>query len=219
MTLSECTDQPVWHYALAGAWFIQMGVHEGMHAEVAFRRGDDTASLLGKRTINPLAHIEWSNPISWIVTVALPIYSALYWSFPIGMAWVPVNPARLKNGDRDHALVALAGPGGNILLCAVCLAVHFTILRWLPENQTTAAVEALFGAIYFTSIVYGIFNLTPIPPLDGSRVLYWLCPYGARRALDAIEPWGLWIVILLFRVEVVYLTFYAIVGHGTFLYR
>jgi Zn-dependent protease len=218
VTIVECMAEPVWPYALAGAWFIQMGIHEGMHAEAAFRLGDDTASLLGKRTVNPLAHIEWGSLFGIGFSLFLPIYTALTRGFPMGMAWVPLNILRFERPDRDRALVSLAGPAGNFVLSAACLLVHHTILAWLPESPATAGVEALCAAVYFTSIVYGLFNLAPIPPLDGSRVLYWISGDGIRRVMDSIEPFGLFVAILVFEVPAISRTFAMLVGWLAVLY-
>ena len=99
---------------LMGAWFVQMGAHEGAHAYVAHHYGDDTAYRLGKKSFNPLNHIEGSfNSI--FLSVLLPCLTALQ-GLPIGMAWVPVNPRKLRKPQRDMALVSFAGPAANLLV-------------------------------------------------------------------------------------------------------
>ncbi len=202
MTFEECRREAIWPYCAFAAWFVQMGVHEGMHAIEAYRRGDNTADMLGKRSINPLAHIDFAKPISIIVTVVIPFVTVFYLELGIalGMAWVPINPRHFRRPYRDWAMVALAGPFGNLLVCAVCLVIHFGVLRWLPDNRSVAAVETLFCSIYVTSIVYGVFNLVPIPPFDGSRIVYWLGGPGIRDIFDRIQPFGFLIVVVTFRV-------------------
>ena len=203
MTVRECLGQEIWPYCAVVAWFVQMGFHEGMHAQFAYRRGDPTADFLGKRSVNPLAHIEWTNPASLIASVAIPILTVFAFGYPIpiGMAWVPINMSNFRQPLRDRAIVSAAGPFGNLIVCAICLVVHFGVLQWLPhENRSVAAVETLCCAIYATSIVYGVFNLVPIPPLDGSRIVYWLANAPVRRAYDTVEPYGFFIVLALFQL-------------------
>jgi Zn-dependent protease len=221
MTFPECREESIWPYCALAAWFVQMGVHEGMHAVEAYRRGDPTADMLGKRSINPLAHIDFGKPMSVIATVVIPIVTVFYLELGIalGMAWVPINPRNFRRTYRDWAMVSLAGPFGNFLVCVVCLVIHFGVLQWLPENRSVAAVETLFCAIYVTSILYGVFNLVPIPPFDGSRVVYWLGGPGIRPFFDQIQPFGFLIVVVLFRVVPgVAETFFAIVGLLTLAY-
>ena len=221
MTFGDCYDEPIWRYCAISAWFVQMGVHEGLHAFEAHRRGDPTADMLGKRTINPLAHIEFGNPMSLIATVVLPVVTVFYLDLGIalGMAWVPINPRHFRRPYRDWAMVSLAGPFGNLLLCTVCLVVHFGVLRWLPESRSVAAVETLFCSIYITSVIYGFFNLIPVPPLDGSRVIYWLGGPAVRGLFDQIQPFGFLLVVVMFQVlPGVGAAFYGLIGLFTWAY-
>jgi len=213
VNLAECAGEEMWPWFLAGAWFIQMGVHEGAHAEAAFRCGDDTAALLGKRTIIPIAHIEFTNPFALLVTVALPILTAFGgYGVAMGMAWVPVNPLRFRHMYRDHALVALAGPAANLALSAFCLAVHAFVMPFVPaDNSAFIGIESLLASVYLTSLAYGLFNLVPVPPLDGSMFVYWLAP-PLRFAIDRMRPWGLLVVYLLFQVDAVAIGFFLAVG-------
>ena len=110
---------------LIGAWFIQMGAHEGAHAHMAYRCGDDTSSVLGKRSFNPLNHVEWTNINSILFSVVVPSLTAYYYMFPMGMAWVPVNVRRLKNPGKDMAKISFVGPLANLVVAAICLIVHF----------------------------------------------------------------------------------------------
>lgn len=183
--------------SFALAWFIQMGIHEGAHAYAAYACGDDTAYLMGKRSIDPFRHIQWNNLSSVLLGVVLPVYTASLGQIPLGMAWVPVNILRFRKQRRDHALVAACGPLSNLLLCALLLAVGAGLSR-LPPHPAVIALIGLCHATYLTSLVYGVFNALPLPPLDGSRVLYYVLPPRARQVMDDLEPYGFWFLILLF---------------------
>ncbi|RMH55135.1 MAG: site-2 protease family protein [Candidatus Hydrogenedentota bacterium] len=180
------------------SWFLQMGLHEGAHAYVADFLGDPTAERAGLKTFDPFRHIRWNDLSSLLFSVVFPILTAVQGYVPMGMAWVPVNPASFRNPERDHALVSAAGPVSNLLLAAVCLLLHHILP--LPADPTSlAALPHLFlQTLYLTSIVYGFFNLIPVPPLDGSRVVYWLLPRPGKDFLDDIAPYGFLILIGLF---------------------
>ncbi len=188
------------HLSFILAWFIQMGIHEGAHAWAAWRCGDDTAYLLGKRTIDPLKHINWTEFNSVMLGVILPVMTAAR-GVPMGMAWVPVNPLRFRRMRRDHAIVAAAGPLSNFALALLLLGLNVVAVHYLYpflDASKATAIEILLYAVYKTSIIYGIFNAIPLPPLDGSRVLYYFLPPQLRQVMDDMEPYGFWILILLF---------------------
>jgi Zn-dependent protease len=195
--VSSLTVMPAHFLEFFLAWFIQMGVHEGAHAWAAWRCGDDTAYLLGKRSIDPFRHIQWNQINSVLLAVVLPAVTAWQYGFPMGMAWVPVNPLRFKKMRRDHAIVSAAGPVANLLLSIVVLLIGIAIAG-LPDSNATEVATDLCYAVYITSIVYGAFNMIPLPPLDGSRVLYYFLPPSWRAIMEDIEPYGFWIMILLF---------------------
>lgn len=179
------------------AWFAQMGIHEGMHAYAAKWRGDDTAEALGKKSFNPFVHIDPRDPNSVIGGVVLPIVTSLQ-GFPMGMAWVPVNPARFGAPRRDWAIVAAAGPLGNVLLCAALLPLHAMLNPFREVQLFARMIDDAAYAIYVTSMIYGVFNLVPIPPLDGSRVLYYFLPAAGRDLMEEIAPYGFILIIVLF---------------------
>lgn len=189
------------------AWFVQMGLHEGGHAYTADYFGDDTARLLGKKSFNPLNHIEWDNFNYLILAVGLPVFSALQGGFPMGMAWVPINPARMRNRDIAVPLVSFAGPLANFLLLIVCLGLHFVLVQF-PQSQLQPGSFSLAGGfwlldealfcIYITSAIYGMFNLVPIPPIDGASVLRYFLPKAGKNLMDDIAPYGFFILMALF---------------------
>lgn len=196
------------------AWFLQMGLHEGGHAYAAYYLGDDTSSLLGKRSIHPFDHVEWNNMGSILMSVILPVVTAAVTAsgIPLGMASVPVNPMRLKNRSRDMALISFAGPFGNLVLMVICWGLH-EFMMFLPYTNMAASPDAsldvgallwLFDelclCVYLTSALYAVFNLVPIPPLDGSSILRHFLPRSGQDLLDSIRPYGFTILMVLFWV-------------------
>jgi Zn-dependent protease len=189
-----------------GAWFVQMGAHEGAHAWVAYWRGDETAYHLGKRTFNPLAHVNWKSINSILMAVGLPILTAMAGWIPMGMAWVPVNPRRLKFPSRDMALISLAGPMANFVIVILCLVLHWVLpgageFSVIPQSAIPKALWLFHKFLYvtaLTSILYGVFNLVPIPPLDGSKVLRFFLPEAGRDIMDRLTPYGMWMIIAVF---------------------
>lgn len=182
------------------AWFAQMGFHEGGHAWAAYWLGDKTAYHLGKRTVNPFAHVNWDQWQSVVSSVAVPAITVLTFGFPLGMAWVPVNPGNFRHPYRDHAIVALAGPGGGFLVALIILGLWVAVGPLFSGELTTAlqVLQMLLAMTYVTAIIYSVFNLVPVPPLDGSNVIYYLGNENLRRFLDMIRPYGFFIIIIVF---------------------
>jgi Zn-dependent protease len=181
--------------------------HEWAHGYVAKRLGDDTASLLGRLTLNPLAHID---PIG---TLALPALLMVSGS-PFLFGWakpVPVTFSRLRNPWRDMIYVALAGPTMNLVLAAASaavLAVIGQVAAHVPENPAAGlrVIEPL--AIMCTmsmqlNVVLAVFNMLPIPPLDGGRVAVGLLPRPLAERLAQLEPYGFLIVMALLMTHVI----------------
>lgn len=170
-----------------GVILVSMTLHEVMHGLMAYWLGDDTAKEQGRLTLNPLKHID---PF---LTVILPVL-LLVLGGPIfgGARPVPFNPARVRYDEFGAALVALAGPLVNLVIAFFATGLLVLI------GPTVGSVGWL--AIMMTiqvNLGFFVFNLLPIPPLDGSRVLYAFAPEFVRRTMEAMEQFGLVVVAVL----------------------
>lgn len=173
-------------------------VHEAAHGYVARHFGDNTAAMLGRVTLNPLKHID---PIG---TIAIPLILALVTqgAFVLGYAKpVPVRFGKLRNPRRDMVLVALAGPLSN-LAQALIWGLLFCLLVFAGVNEPFFITMCVIGVMI--NVVLFAFNLFPLPPLDGGRVLVGLLPPGPAMALSRLEPWGFFIVMMLVVTKVLY---------------
>lgn len=166
---------------------FSMTLHEVMHGFAAFWLGDDTAEREGRLTLNPVKHID---PF---LTILLPVILAVAGG-PIfgGAKPVPFNPARLKYDEWGAALVAFAGPLTNLLI-----AVVFYISYQLFDLSTNSFAGNFLSVGILVNLGFFAFNMIPVPPLDGSRVLYALAPDFVRRGMEAIERYGLVLIFAL----------------------
>lgn len=164
---------------------LSMTLHEAMHAFMGYFLGDDTAKAQGRLTLNPLKHID---PI---MTIALPLFLAVAGG-PIfgGAKPVPFNPARVRYGEWGAALVALAGPLTNFVIAFVA----FGVFALFGGNETVAYISTITVLV---NLGFFVFNMLPIPPLDGSRVLYALAPEAVRRGMEQVERYGLVVILVL----------------------
>ena len=171
---------------ILGVILVSMTLHEVMHGFVSYWLGDDTAKLQGRLTLNPIKHID---PF---LTIILPLLLAIAGG-PIfgGAKPVPFNPERIRGEEWGVALVAIAGPLTNLFLAFVAFGV--TVLFGINFVDSGLVATVLLYFIY-VNIGFFVFNMLPLPPLDGSRVLYALAPDFVRRAMEAIEPYALFVV-------------------------
>jgi Zn-dependent protease len=176
---------------------IAVILHEIAHGYVAERLGDPTARRLGRITLNPLKHID---PFMTIILPGMLILSGSPIIFG-GAKPVPVNPMHFNNPRRDMAYVALAGPVTNFILAALFYLGYLLFSFALPVFLAPPIVLAIFGLwlIYgvLINLVLGLFNLLPVPPLDGGRIAVGFLPVPIARLWARLEPFGLVIVILL----------------------
>lgn len=170
-----------------GVILLSMTLHEAMHGFVAYWLGDETARLEGRLTLNPLRHID---PF---LTIVLPVMLAIA-GLPIfgGAKPVPFNPRNLRYGEWGVALVAAAGPLTNLLIAFVCYGLYVAT----GDTQDTA-IGMILSVATLVNLGFFVFNILPIPPLDGSRVMYALAPEFIRRGMEFIERYGLIVVFLL----------------------
>lgn len=184
------------HYAQVFIAFIvllfSLTIHEMAHAWTADRLGDPTARLRGRVSLNPLVH---ADPIG---TVLFPLL-ALISGFPL-IGWakpVPVDVRNLRRGRRDFVLVAAAGPSSNLVMAvAATILLQLTPVT-LGEPNVTAPLASLFSLAMRINVLLAIFNMIPIPPLDGGNVLSGLLPEGLAIAFNRIRPYGFLLLYVL----------------------
>lgn len=191
-------------------------IHEVAHGYMALRLGDPTAKAVGRLTLNPLPHID---PIG---SIFIPLFSLLT-AGGVFIAWakpIPVDTSHFVHPRRDDLLVSIVGPGSNILMAFTC-SIAVVLLGFtgnvVNAGRATLAVDALeflmkmfYGGIYL-NIVLAVFNLIPVPPLDGSHVLAAFLPSRLARWYRGIGFAGILLIIFLMRVPFVGGTFRAII--------
>jgi len=195
-------------------------VHESAHAYVAMRLGDPTAYMLGRVTLNPAKHID---PLG---SVILPLLALVYHWPLIGWAKpCPVTTRNFRHVKRDDILVSLAGPASNLAMASLALALLIVMKHTgaipainaamdmadhIPGANTSARLFPAAMLLYYgvtINLLLFVFNLIPIPPLDGSHVLRHFLPYGVERVYDQVGRYGL-LIILFFGGTLIFGTFY-----------
>lgn len=193
-------------------------IHEISHGAMAFKLGDTTAKDAGRLTLNPLKHID---PIGSVI-LPLSLYLISAGGFILGWAKpVPYNPLNLKNPRSGSALIGIAGPLSNLILAAI-FAIIIRILNPFSGLETIAPLLILFNVVVLINILLAVFNLLPIPPLDGASILFALLPtkYDALRRF--LTQYGFYILIffILFGFQlitpIIYWTYAILVGQPLF---
>jgi Zn-dependent protease len=171
--------------------------HEVAHGYVAWRCGDPTAKLAGRLTLNPLPHIDLFGTILFPLVLLLTNAPFLIgWAKP-----VPVNPYNFRNPSRDHLYVSLAGVSTNLLLAVSCTILLGIIARISGNTGGALGLMLQYGIII--NVILAVFNILPIPPLDGSWVLYHLLPRNLAENYRRLFPYGFIILIVLLMTGVI----------------
>ena len=172
-------QNPIIFVLVAGALIVSISIHEFSHAFTAYKLGDSTPKKLGRVTLNPKAHLD---PLGIIFLM----FTGFGWGRP-----VPFNPFNLKNIKRDSAIISFAGPLSNFLLAIV---LSFVI-------KLTGGVYTLLGGFLYLTVLYnlmlGLFNLIPVHPLDGFKVVHGLLPNNLAIQWQQMQPFGVYILLFL----------------------
>lgn len=169
--------------------FFSIILHEYSHGYIACRNGDDTAYILGRLTFNPLKHIDFVGSIIvpiFCIMSGLPLFG---WAKP-----VPVNPYNLNNIRNDMAKVAFAGPAANLILVIISILILKLVVMFAPN---AALLMQVFVYAIMINLLLALFNLMPIPPLDGSKILARFLPVQTANKYMRFERYGMLLVILL----------------------
>ena len=187
-----------------------LSFHEFGHAWMAYKCGDDTARIMGRMTINPIVHIDPIGTvlIPLVILLLNPGFFIFGWAKP-----VPVNPNNYENRKRDDILISMAGPAMNVILAILLMAVYRLALE-LPIDVGAGAIVHNLELIAFISMILCVFNLIPIPPLDGSHVMRHVVGMSEETYLK-IAQYGFIILLIAINVFPQLFRFVAMVSIGT----
>lgn len=189
------SQMPFTHILLYIAVFIfSISIHESAHGYIAYKMGDPTAKMMGRITLNPLAHVDWLGLILLLIS-----------GFGFAKA-VPINPRNFRNTNKGILLTSLAGPLSNLCLAFIGILLFdkvlfggVTLYSFIPENYTDA-IRIFLTLFVQLNIILAVFNLLPIPPLDGSKVLLAYAPYKWRDFIFTFERYGLIVLFVVISV-------------------
>jgi Zn-dependent protease len=178
---------------IAPGFLLAITVHEFTHGYIAYRLGDPTAKMAGRLTFNPIRHLDL------VGTIILVLTQMIGWAKP-----VPVDPRYFKNPRMDMVWVSLGGPAANLVTAAALAVLLHLILFWIGGQfvrQTSAfflkpMIQMIAGGVTI-NVVLAIFNLIPVPPLDGSKILAGLLPRRQAYEFEKLEPYGFIILVVL----------------------
>jgi len=168
-------------------------IHEVSHGTMAFYLGDPTAKYAGRLTLNPLRHLD---PIGSVILPLFLILMAKLMGGGIIFGWakpVPINPYNFRDQKYGSAKVALAGPGSNLAIALV----FGLALRFFPAIATIPGLPLMFSYIVYINILLAVFNLLPVPPLDGSHILFTFLPPGMENIKIFLSQFGLFILLFI----------------------
>lgn len=191
---------------LAPPFLFALTFHELAHGYVAWRLGDPTAKNEGRLTMNPFKHLDPFGVIAFIIM-------KIGWAKP-----VPVNPVYFRDPQKGMLLVALAGPGANIILAVVSAILVKTLIMVpiIPMFILRPVAEMLVASVWI-NIMLAVFNILPIPPLDGSKILMGVLPADMARSYEKMEPFGFVLLLLLFYLGILSKVIMPIITYANYL--
>ncbi len=187
-------------------FIFSLSIHEAAHAWMANKFGDSTARLLGRMTLNPIPHIDMFGTIVFpILSIVFPQSIFFGWGKP-----VPVNPLNLKDVRRDHLWISLAGPASNLILAIISAFLFRFIIFYFPDTLLSVnggffikPIFTILNTMISLNVALAFFNLVPIPPLDGSKILAGILPIKYSQYIYKLEEFGFFL-LLIFLVTGIY---------------
>ncbi len=185
MLISLLFQNPLVFLFLAMVLIVSLAIHEFAHAYASDKLGDPTAKSLGRLTLNPLAHLD---PVGTL----LMLVAGFGWGKP-----VPFNPMYLKNPKRDAAIISFAGPFANFVIALVFILLTKLLVSNLASGNIVLFIAALFKFAAYYNIILGVFNLIPLHPLDGFKVVNGLLPGYLSVQWVQMAPYGIFVLLFL----------------------